>query len=132
MIILLALLIAAVKLATPPASTTIRFQFDYEEIKSDISGISISSLTRIVEGVASHIAQYTKLYKNTFTIPPGTTCNGISIASNISATYSDIDLLVIVSARSNQAFNGLGTVCYYDSNYIYRPVLGKLVLSKEM
>lgn len=132
MILLLVLLFVAVKSATPPASTTIRFQFDYEEIKSDISGISMSSLTRIVEGVASHITQYTKVYKQTFTIPPGATCSGSAVASNISATYSDIDLLVVVSAKANQAFKGLGTACYYDSSYIYRPVLGKLVLSKEM
>jgi hypothetical protein len=119
-------------MATPPAASTIRFQFDYEEIKSKVSGLNTTAMQALMTEAAAYISKYTKTYPKAFTIPPATTCNGVAIASNISATYSDIDLLVIVSAESNMIYQSTGEVCYYDTGFINRPALGKLTFSSEL
>lgn len=119
-------------LPSPPSSSTIRLQFDYEEIKSKVSGLNTTAMTAMMTEVAAYVAKFTKTYPRTFTIPTSTTCGGVAIASNISATYAETDLLVIVSAESNLGYQATGEVCYHDTTYINRPALGKLTLRTEL
>lgn len=115
-------------------STNLRVKFDYESIKAAIPGISQADITYVAENVTAYLGTFISVFDRSFTIPSTPSCNGQTLASNLSgATYSDIDLLVSVSAANLGALtNVTGVPCAFDMAYLRRPILGLLTLNTNL
>ncbi len=128
----LLLLVTYISPATRPDSSAMKFGFDFELLKSQITNITFDDINYVAAQSSSYLSNFIFTYSNTFNIPTGQTCGGQAVASNVSANYEDIDILILVTATDlGNYINATGTVCKYDS-YINRPVLGLLTLNSRL
>lgn len=120
----------AITKSTPRA---MKFLFDFEDIKQD-SVLEVEKIAWAVQNVTSYISSAVKTYPYSFAVPIlATSCGPKLLPSNVSGTYTDIDLIVVVTASSSIAsYPAKGYACHYDSANINRPVVGVLVLNKTL
>lgn len=131
--IILLVLAAFVSPALRPDAYPLRISFDFELLKSKQDNVTFDDINYVASQSSSYISEIVSTYPRTFSILAGDTCGGQALASNISANYADIDLLVLVTTEDLGAnTNAIGTTCKYDSAYINRPVLGLLTLNNRM
>lgn len=109
-----------------------RFIFDYDNVKSN-SAFNISHIAWAISNVSTYINTIMKVYPYSFTIPSTTiVCDGFTLPSNVSATYTDIDMIISVHVEDTGIYPAKGVSCYYDSANINRPVVGRLILNKTL
>ncbi len=107
--------------------------FDFEDIKGDTS-LEVEKVAWAVQNVTSYISTAVKTYPYSFTVPIlATTCGPKLLPSNVSGTYTDIDLIVVVTPSATLGtYPAKGYACHFDSANINRPVVGVLVLNKTL
>jgi hypothetical protein len=122
--------LGAVTKSTPRG---MKFLFDFEDIKVD-SSLEVEKIAWAVQNVTNYISAAVKTYPYAFTVPIlASSCGPKQLPSNVSGTYTDIDLIVVVSPSSSLgSYPAKGYACHYDSANINRPVVGVLVLNKTL